>query len=317
MPEFSTSLGCANAAHVYQGGKQDIFIPVGQNQGRGDHSLDFRGSAVGTVVLVQGEADLKDIKYELILRSDSAALLGKAILDYPTKEEIEDGMKSSRFQLITPKVETGGSCMRFDVTVYLPPTVRTLHVQSHVQTQIKFDPDSNFNFDSLTVTEYSLDEQNLLLMNEGVHAKHSKLQLIRGWLVGDVTLVDEVELITQRGDGRMNVHVHPAPSSAEPPATAKLLTSSGAGRTDVFFVNHPGSPHRPIDATHHVAMRGELYLTYTSASFNGSVDLSAKSFSASGLENAFGRDGDLPYVGSREGGDKMSVRTQGWAGLYF
>ena len=132
-----------------------------------------------------------------------------------------------------------------------------------------------------------------------------------------MTVVDEAELITQRGDGHLHVRVHPAPSSAEPPAPVKLLTSTGAGRTDVFFVNHPGFPHRPIDATHHSSMNGELYLTYSDAWFNGTVDLTAKSFSATGLQNAFKQDGGSPYVGSRTGGDKMVVKSNAWVGLYF
>ncbi|KAI0743333.1 hypothetical protein C8Q80DRAFT_1180356 [Daedaleopsis nitida] len=307
MPEFSVSLG------------QDILVPVGKHENRGDHSVDFRGSAVGTIVLAQGEADLTDIKYELTLRADSQDVLDQTILDYPTADEVEDGMKSSRVQVITPPrtPETANSCVRFDAVIYLPPAVRTLHVQSHVATQIKFDPDSNFDFDSLIVTLYGLDEKNMLLPTEGIHAKHTKLQITRGWFVGDVTVVDEAELITQRGDAHLHVRVHPAPSSAEPPAPVKLLTSTGAGRTDVFFVNHPGFPHRPIDATHHSSMNGEMYLTYTDAAFNGTVDFAAKSFSATGLQNAFKKDGGLPYVGSQEGGDQMAVRTQGWAGLYF
>ena len=227
-------------------------------------------------------------------------------------------MKHSRLQLITPTKtpEMASACTRFDVTIYLPPAVRTLHVQSHVGAHIKFDPDSNLNFDSLTVTLYSLDENNMLIMSEGVHAKHAKLQLTRGWFVGDVTIVDEAELITQRGDGRLHVRVHPAPSAADPPAPVKLATTTGAGRADVVYVER-GAPHRPIDASHVVAMHGDLYLTYTDAAFNGTVDLRAKSFSATGLENAFGREDGLPYVGSKDGADRMAVRTQGWAGLYF
>ena len=82
-------------------------------------------------------------------------------------------------------------------------------------------------------------------------------------------------------------------------------------------MNHPGFPHRPIDATHHTSLNGELYLTYKDAWFNGTVDLTAKSFSATGLENAFKQDGGLPYHGSRDGVDKMLIKTQGWVGMYF
>ncbi|RDX48089.1 hypothetical protein OH76DRAFT_1405342 [Lentinus brumalis] len=319
MPEFSKSLGCFNTPHLYKGGKQVISVPVGQNKNKGDHSLDFRGSAVGTILLAQGEADLTDIKYELTLGSELASIIDKVILDYPTQDEIEENMKSSRLQLVLPSKtpENADFCTRFDVTIYLPPAVKTLHIQSHVTTQIKFDPDSNVNLDALYVTMYSLNQNNMLLPTEGVHAKKLKLQMTRGWLVGDVTVVDHAELVTQSGDATTNVHVHPAPSSAEPPAPVTLLTTTGAGRSDVFFVNHPGFPHRPIDATHHSSLNGDLYLTYTDARFDGPVDLSAKSFSATGLENAFKKDGGLPFHGSRDGADKMLVKSQGWVGLYF
>ncbi|KAM5543217.1 hypothetical protein V8D89_003091 [Ganoderma adspersum] len=317
MPEFSTSLGCLDAPYEYKGGKREIFVPVGQNQNRGDHSLDFRGGAVGTITIAQGEEDLTEVKYELSMRATSEGLLNAVVFDYPTREEVSEGVKSSRFQLATP-TPLAKRCIRFDVTVYLPPTVKTLHIQSHTVTQIKFDPDSNFNFNSLFVTMYRLDERSMVLPTEGIHANNLDLQLIQGWLVGDVTVVNEASLSTQRGNARMYVHVHPAPSSAEPPAPVKLLTSTGAGRADVFFVNHPGLEHRPIDSTHHSSMGGKgTYLTYTEAAFNGTVDLAAKSFSATGLRNPFKEDGGMPYVGSREGGDKMLVRSQGWVGLYF
>ncbi|OSD03954.1 hypothetical protein PYCCODRAFT_1433856 [Trametes coccinea BRFM310] len=314
MPEFSTSLGCASAPHLYNGTKMDIHVPVGLNHD--DHSVDMRGAAVGTITLAQGDADLEDIKYELNVRTDKPELLNMVTLAYPTPEDVKDNVQSSRLQLATPSNLQSG-CMRFDVTIYLPPTLRTLHVQAHAVSQVKFDPDSNINLDKLSVSMFRLDERNMLLPAEGVHARTMKLQLTRGWLVGDVTIVDDATLNTQNGDAVMNVHVHPAPSSAEPPAPAHLTTSTGAGRADIWWAAHPGVPHRPIDSTHHSSMSGDVYLTYKGTGFNGTVDLNAKSFTGTGLQNPFKQDGGLPYVGSREGPDKMLVKAQGWVGLYF
>ena len=169
MPEFSTSLGCLNAPKLYNGGKFDVTIPVGVNQNKGDHSVDFRGGAVGTIVVAQGEADLKDVKYEVTLRASSEDLFESVILDYPTPEEVAQNTKSSRLQLAMP-TPPAPKCMRFDVTMYLPPAAKTLHIQTHATTQIKFDPDSNFNLNTLFVTLYKLDGRNMVLPTEGVHA---------------------------------------------------------------------------------------------------------------------------------------------------
>ncbi|KAI0656535.1 hypothetical protein C8Q70DRAFT_1056459 [Cubamyces menziesii] len=314
MPEFSTSLGCATAPHLYNGTAMDIHIPVGQH--KDDHSVDIRGAAVGTIVLAQGDADLKDIRYEVTLRTDKASLLENIKLTYPTPEDVQDNMGESRLQLATP-MDLAGGCMRYDVTMFLPPSLKTLHVQAHAVSQIKVDPDSALVLDKLTVSMFRLDKLNMLLPSEGVHARTMKLQLTGGWLVGDVTVVEETTLTTQNGDAVLNVRAHPAPSSAEPPLPARLLTSTGAGRADVWWVTHPGAAHRPIDNTHHSSLGGDVYLTYSGTGFNGTVDVKAKSFTAHGLENPFKQDGGLPYVGSRDGVDKLKVTSQGWVGLYF
>ena len=199
MPEFSTSLGCLNPPHIYKGGKQVISVPVGQHKNKGDHSLDFRGSAVGTVTLAQGPADLKEIKYELTLGSELASTLDKVILDYPTPEEVADNTKSSRFQLVLPSrtPENADFCTRFDVTIFLPASVQTLHVQSHATTQIAFAAGAQLDLDALFVTTYGLNTRNMLLPSAGVRARKTKLQMTRGWLVGDVAVLERAELVTQ------------------------------------------------------------------------------------------------------------------------
>ena len=318
MPEFGTSLGCADAPYIYDGSQFDFSVAVGQNQGRGDHSMDFRGGAMGTVTLVEGEEGLTDIKYELTLRTNDETLLESVVLDVPSKDEIDSAQKSSRVQLVTPRLERGGpACMRYDVKVYLPPSVKTLHVQSHTTSQVKFDPESNFNLNSLSVSMYRRDKKSMLLLTEAVHAAKMHLRITEGWLVGDTTLSGDSSFMTQDGDAVLNLRVRPAPTTDAAVHPVKLSTTTGAGRADVTFLGHAGETHRPIDSTHVVAMGGDLYLTYKDASFNGPVDLNAKSFTATGLQNSFKQDGGLPYAGSRDGVDKMLVKSNAWVGLYF
>ncbi|KAI0766866.1 hypothetical protein BD413DRAFT_480510 [Trametes elegans] len=314
MPEFSTSLGCANAPHLYKGAKLDIHVPVGLH--KDDHSLDVRGAAVGTIVLAQGDEDLTDVKYELTLRSDDETVFDNVVLDYPTQEDIDEGMKHSRLQLGTPK-NLGTGCTRFDATIYLPRSLRTLHVQAHSATQLKFDPDSELALDKLSVSMYSHDTRTMLLPTERVRARAAKLIVTRGWLVGDVAVADQTTLTTQDGDAVLNVRAHPSESGSSP---ARFMTSTGAGRADVWWVASPSTdavPRHAIDSTHHTSMGGEVYLTYTDAAFNGTVDLTARSYYAVGLKNALKQDGGLPYVGSREGADRMLVKAQGYVALSF
>ncbi|KAH9914027.1 uncharacterized protein B0H18DRAFT_1087931 [Fomitopsis serialis] len=285
MPEFSKSLPCVNAPHLYQGSEKITYsVPV---DSEGQHSIDFRGKAVGTLVIAQGDYDASDVTYQMTVRTNNQALLDLVTVQYPSKDDGEN--LASRLRLSTPQFGTE-SCMRYDMTVYVPYTVRRLDIAARTTTQVKFDDESNLDLDSLSIRVTGSDDTSMILPHRGVHASALTMDLQRGWLVGD------------------------------PPADAHLTTSTGNGRTDVFYVSHPGHPHRPIDSTHRVQGTGDLYLTYKDAAFSGTVDLATRSFTASGpLHDAIPRIADqLPWVGEKDGADKMVVESKnGWVGLYF
>lgn len=316
MPKFSTSLGCANAPYILNGEMTTYNVPF--NKLTNDHSILVRGPlAVGTILIVEGASDATDIKYELTLRTDDESLLNSVRVSIPTADEVNDRTES-RLELVTPNSMPSSSCMRYDMVMYVPPSIKKLHVETRSVAQIKFDTDSIFEFDALYVTMWNLDTNNMLLPHQAIHADNLKFDVTRGWLVGDVTIVNRTEIMTQRGDALMNVHVHPAPSSEDPPAPAVLTTGSGAGRTDIFYINHPGNPHRPISSTHYSSKNADIYLTYKEADFNGLLDINAKSWSGNNVQNPFKQDGSSPWVGDKDGNDRLVAKSpNGWVGLYF
>ncbi|KAH9944708.1 hypothetical protein B0H21DRAFT_746131 [Amylocystis lapponica] len=297
MPEFSTSLGCANAQYLYNSTQTTVLVPISAEQL--EHELSIAGGAVGTVTIVQGDPGLTEVKYELTIRTDEQSLLNDVVLAYPTLDDMEDDTSSSRLLLTTPAVPIrSGHCMRYDVTLYLPPNLRKMNLQARSAAQIKFDRD-------------------MVLPHSGVHADTLMLEMTRGWLVGNVPIVSKTTLTTQRGDAVLNVHVHPTSSGAEPPLLAELQTTTGAGRSDVFYENDKGHPHRRITSAHRSSRNGDVYLYYAQAEFSGLVDLSAKSYSAKNLQGGIRPGGPLPWVGDKEGEDRVVVNSGGWVGMYF
>ncbi|CAL1707388.1 unnamed protein product [Somion occarium] len=319
MPEYSTSLGCEKGKYFFED-QQQVSYNVGINVGKADHSIDVRGGAVGTLVIAQGEAGSTNVKYEMTLRSDKQDLASKFSVTHPSMEEIEEGSSHSRLLLTTPGVIVE-SCMRYDIKLFVPPQLKRLHIQTHATTHIKFDDNGNIDLDRLFITMYTSNPGNLLLPNANINAKASTFELTQGWLVGQTNLLERTVVLTQRGNAVTNLHVHPVPSLEDTPAVALLETTTGAGRTDIFYENDSGSPHRPIQSTHRSSRNGDLYLTYKQAEFNGKVKLDAKSYSATGLRG--GLDGrtngtELPWVGNPDGGDSLTVSSpRGWVGLYF
>ncbi|KAG6856098.1 hypothetical protein H0H87_007434 [Tephrocybe sp. NHM501043] len=319
MPAFSSSLGCLVAPYIYNGTKVTMTAQLGPEH---DHSFDIRGSAVGTFVIAQGTSDQIDVKYEMTLRSGDESLLQYVDVVYP--DYYEDGaVRNSRLVVTTPRPGTEAECMRFDIVMYVPPTLKKLHVVSHATTHVQFAAGANIDLESFYVTLFAMDKNNLILPSQSIRGDYMALELIRGWIVGDVALVNSTSVTTQRGDGVTNVRIHPvAPSDPEHPTPVELRTTTGAGRTDVFYTGSKAFK-RQIDSVHMSSRNADLYLNYKEAEFSGRIELDSKSYTITGAQ----RITDVPneedsqkwthWVGDQNGVDQIYVRSRGWSGLYF
>jgi len=324
MPVYSTSLGCNSASYIYNSSEVTLTVPLSQH--RAGQALDIQGSAVGTITIAQGDPSSTEVKYEFTVRTNDESLLSGVFANYPTLGDPQT-KEYSLFQLITPHIDSNSSsCMRFDLKMYLPPTMKDLHMQSHVTTHIQFDPESEINLDHVSVTLYGIDTKNMIIPHAKFHSARMALEVYRGWIVGDVSISNSTTITTQRGDGRVNLHVQPVPPSAGENTSdipvASLETVTGSGRTDIFYESDKRFAHRPIDSQHYSQRKGDVYLTYKNAEYNGFVEIDAKSYSATGLLGGGVRTpaekSDLPWVGDKNGGDKLMAKSpNGWVGIYF
>jgi hypothetical protein len=321
MPAFSTSLGCMDAPHLYNGSQVTFTVPMGT--ANKDHFFDARGGAVGTFTLVDGEADAQEIKYEMTLRTSDEALLQDIYFQYPEHND-DNTIGMSRLIMTTPH-SPAGYCVRFDMTIYVPPSLKTIHVASHTTAHVQFAPGAHLNISDLYVTLFSVDSKNIIVPSEHVTSQRQTLEVYRGWIVGDASIVKRTSITTQRGDGVANVKFHPVlPSDPSAPEPATLRTTTGAGRSHFFYIGQKAFK-RSIDATHISSKNADVYLTYTEAEFSGKIEMSSKSFTMTGAERIvrgpapISKDDErwTHFVGNVNGDDKISVSSRGWTGLYF
>lgn len=291
---------------------------------RFDHGVDIHGDAVGTVTLLSSSTQSTAIHYEVTLRSNDHALLQKSILKLPQGDAIGNVL-DSMVTISTPYIpkESVDVCIRYDVKVYIPPSLKKLHVASHSLAHIKFDKHAKIKLEDLFVTLFSRDSNNIIQTTTSVKADRMSLEVTRGWIVGDVSVVDETDITTQRGDGVVHVDIYPeAPKDKENPEAVSLQTTTGAGKTQVWYHKNKGAK-RPIDAMHLSSQNGPMEITYKGADINGLVDMEAENYETTGLESL----GNIKteewnkqwthFVGNKDGKDKILVSTRGWVGLYF
>jgi hypothetical protein len=307
-----------DAPHLYNGSKVTFTAPINTHQ---DHAFYTRGGAVGTLTLADGEADAQEIKYEMVLRANDEALFKDVYFEYPEYND-DQIVARSRVIMTTPH-GPAGSCIRFDMTMYVPPSLKKLDVALHTTTHVQFTPSARINTEDLFVTLFAMDSKNIIVPSAHVTSQRQALEVYRGWIVGDASIVKETSITTQRGDGVANVKLHPAPPNSNVPEPATLRTTTGAGRSDFFYVGEKAFK-RPIDSTHISSGNADMHLTYTGAEFSGRIDMSSKSFSMTGAQRiAPSRHDDeitstwTHFSGDIDGGDKISVSSRGWTGLYF
>lgn len=318
MPVFSESLGCMDdASYLYNGGETTLSIPIGD---RNEHSIDIRGTSVGTIFVTEATADVNEVQYKFTIRSNDMSLVDEIDLTYPGVRPGSDS--TSRLLIDTPRLSRGSSeCLRYDIVMYIPKALKKLHVSSHALAHVKFDPEAHIDLDDTFVTLFATNKNNLLVPHQNLRSKSLALEVYAGWIAGHISIVGKASVATQRGDGIMNVHVHPtAPTNPEDPETVSFQTSSGAGRTDVFFENDKAFAHRPIKSLHTSAMSADLYLTYKQAQFSGNVNLGRSSYTTTGAQTyslGGSKDSWTHWVGDMNGQDELVVKTQGWTGLYF
>jgi len=318
MPKYSSSLGCDSAPYIYGDAKTSYTIPVGSS--KPNHALTIRGAAVGTLVIAEAPVDATNIALEMTLRTDDQSLLSSVRMDI---ESTTDPLTHAA--LTTPLfIDPHKSCMRYDMTLYVPSTLKTLELSMYSVTQIQFHPDAHITLDNLLVKMNGMGENNMFLPNAGVRATNMDVGSSSGWIVGDMAIVNSTSVTTMNGNCVANVHLHPAPPiNPEHPEPAYLITTHGNGRADFFYESDHAYPHRPIVSSHTSTRNGDLYLTYKNAEYSGSIDLRAQSYTAHGMQvSHLGQTEDgaktLPWVGNKDGGDKLVISSpKGWVGLYF
>ncbi|KAJ4468198.1 hypothetical protein J3R30DRAFT_1682837 [Lentinula aciculospora] len=320
MPIFSESLGCLDASFLYNGGETTITIPVGD---RHDHAVDVHGDGVGTFTVTEAPADMTEIQYKLTIQTNDQSLLDQVTLQYPAARPDGSSDGISRLLIGTPRLNRdSSSCIRYDVTMYIPKTLKKLHILPHAVAHVRFDPQAHIDLEDTFVTLYDMDKRNLIEPSENLRSTSLSLEVYRGWIVGHAAIVNETTITTQRGDGVANVNVHPTPpANPTNPEPVSLRTTTGAGRTDLYFENDKAYPHRPIKSIHSSSRNADVYLTYKNAEFDGNVKLDSSSFTATGAKSySLGGQGKgqwTHWVGDMDGKDEIFIKSRGWTGLYF
>lgn len=299
-----------------------------------------------------------EVEMDLIMRSNNATLAEHFVL-YEPPVNPDGSIDTAHFVLFTPHADyiqpppsndtnepLGDDfipqCMRFDVVLRVPSTLKKLHIKAYGPTHLLFDPsmevpewEDEMQLEDLSVTMFAFDRRNLLVVNDNgqkdgtsVRGKRMALEAHGGWIAGNVPIMKRTEILA-KGDAVTNVRVQPLPASyyddsAPEDDVAELLTVSGTGRADIIYEHLDHEVHRKIKSEHYAidAGRETMSLRYRNAGLNGMVDVKARQVRVKRSANtlvsgALAKQGGKIVVGRKDGGDSIVISSPaGWVGLH-
>ena len=251
---------------------------------------------------------------ELTLRSDQKNLLDLVVVEQQDPETTTNSFwrLSTPYPRASVGVQTGEpsnkNCMRYDVTLRIPPSLKKLHVAAHSTAHIRFGDDTNSTSPSLAAvnattglvdapqplrtledlffTLYSPFENNLLLTSTALAADRMNVEMTGGWMVGSLALRERTRILTQRGGAKAHLDVITVPSENSNSETAELRTVTGYGRTELNVFN---PAHRHLSSDHLSTGNGDLVLHYERSGFTGPVEVNARALHAHNLQGT-GKD---------------------------
>ncbi|KAF8152996.1 hypothetical protein B0H34DRAFT_677217 [Crassisporium funariophilum] len=353
-PTFNDSrvLNCPlyPANGVYKDGPITLVAPVGTAEQ--DHTFDLRGPAVGTLTLASNpDPEVTDVMYDVLITGEPSRL-AEVKISYPDVDKDGD-VAHSHLNITTPsgldansqrntglKSWTWRSCMRYEITLYVPQNLKKLRVITHAVTHVAFATTSHINLQDLTLSINDAEPRgwanydSLIVPHESLHADKLSIITESAWIIGGVSAMDETIIKNRNGRTKLNVFQGP-PKNFDQPEPAVLKTYTSNGLTEVNYNSQGGYRKRPIRSTHTTYRSGNLNLFYGEADFNGRLRLDTPM----ALPGPIGSlryerpDGDnydedseawTNSYGNQDGGDEMIVRSnqkvymfmiRGWRGL--
>lgn len=269
---FDTSLGCSSQPLF---NRTLLSIPVGNLAN--DHTLRLVGGAFALVTLTSSPNPTeKDVVYDVVLSGNSTNAQMAALWKSPARDAETTDLPSF-FEITTlpytraPVDQSSTGCVRAEVTVYVPQSLRRLKVVAETMAQISFAPDAHVELDELILDITAKDSsQTLVLTHPSVRAKSMSIQS-DGWITGDITLVDELVIRSDNGTAKITVTPN-APADYLDPLPATLTTTTG-GDMELIYAPNKAYRRRPIHSTHIATGVGEMALHYGASNFSGSLDL--------------------------------------------
>ena len=246
-------------------------VPPGQ---AGQHTFTIRGGASGQLTLASSpDPDAFAITYDIDIQSNPP---------FPNKVSFNPPPSpgpalppSTDFSIDTPTTMVQHSpkdppaCMRFEITMYIPRSLRQLTVNVSTPVQIIFSPQAHIELDSLSIIIANPHPNSRIDSSESVQARFISIEMETGLIQGLLSLGETSKITNWDGEIRLDT-IPNVPMDFSSPSKALLQTTS-YGKVEIHYLRNKAYRRRPIESWHTMGTgnRSTGRFDYGCSGFNG------------------------------------------------
>ena len=301
------------------------LVPPGQ---AGQHTFTIRGGASGQLTLASSpDPNAFAITYDIVIQSNPP-FPNKVSFNPPPPppgpvvppEPVSS--PSTDFSIDTPTAMDQHSpkdppaCMRFDITMYIPRSLRQLTVNVSTPVQIIFSPQAHIELDSLSIIITKPHPDSRIDSSESVQARFISIEMETGLIQGLLSLGESSKITNWYGEIRLDT-IPNVPMDFSSPSKA-LLEKTSYGKVEIHYLRNKAYRRRPIESWHTMGTgnRSTGRFDYGCSGFNGVLYSNSSEYNITNpslwkpkrLETVEGSAWPIMF-GNRTGEDKVFIRS--------
>ena len=293
-------------------------MPTGSSN---DHTFIFRGGASGHLTIASSPIrSATSIVYDLVIQGDPASL-DAVVFDGPEPDSVAKSPTTftidTRFPMAPPPSPTGvPSCMRFDITMYVPESLNKLTINITTPIQLTFSSQAHIELDSLVIGLTNNHPKSRVDVSESLHAKVMYIDMNAGLIHGVISIGNSLEITNW--NGQIQIDAVPNVVDIINPPTALLTTTTTAGKVNIRYLRNTAYRKRTIESHHTMGNAATSCgnFDYECSGFDGVLFLNSTKYNITDVKQWRQKQPDMPHgdswafvLGNRTGQDRIYIKS--------
>lgn len=194
----------------------------------------------------------------------------------------------TNFVINTPAFNNPGSngspsCMRFDITVYIPSNLKKLVVNISTPVQITISPQGHVALDEVSISLSNAHPNCRIEASESLQARRLTVEMSRGIIEGAISIGDYAEITNWSGQIKLDT-IPNASFNLSSPSTARLLTTTTNGGVEIRYFWNRAHRKRRIESYHTTGTATSVgRFNYGSSGFRGQLSVNLTSYNVTDM----------------------------------